>query len=132
MEMEVKKLEDLLDKIWRLGDRDEMSIKHIGHALASIVVGDYWSNGDDYNLPDYYDDDENGSSLEKLGKLTASIQPHWQEVEQMWEELGSAKFLEIVKASKFEFYPLSYLSDTWLSYNARLSDEIKAKVAELV
>lgn len=132
METEVKKLEDLLDKIWRLGDRDEMSIKHIGHALASIVVGDYWSNGDDYNLPNYYDDDENGSALEKLGKLTASIDPYWTEVEELCGELGSPKFLEVVKASKFGFYPLSYLTDSWLSYYDRLDEEVKQKLGKLL
>lgn len=132
MEMEVKKLEDLLDKIWRLGDRDEMSIKHIGHALASIIAEDVWWNGDDYQNPNVFFTKDGNLDLEKTGQVLAKIKPIWEEVEQIAREKGLVTFFEMVKASKFEFYPLSYLSDTWLSYNARLSEEIKAKVAELV
>jgi hypothetical protein len=31
-------LEKTLDAIWRMGDRDECSIKHINHSLAAILA----------------------------------------------------------------------------------------------
>ncbi|MHB2029824.1 MAG: hypothetical protein ACYCPT_13580, partial [Acidimicrobiales bacterium] len=47
------RLEKMLDAIWRMGDRDECSIKHVNHALAAVVCGHSWCDEDlgDYNLP---------------------------------------------------------------------------------
>jgi hypothetical protein len=44
-------LQKLLDEIWRMGDQDECSIKHVNHALAAIICGHSWRDGADYNLP---------------------------------------------------------------------------------
>ncbi len=106
-----KKLEVTLDKIWRAGDKDEMSIKHIGHGLAAVIAYGDWTEGDDYNLPNWY---ENEVSIEALRKR---ITPLWEAVEQMKNELGTDDFIEVVRQSKFSFYPLEYLTDDWLSYS---------------
>lgn len=106
----VEKLENLLDEIWRSGDRDEMSIKHIGHALAAIIAFDDWTKGDDYELPDYlqYEADR--------VKLRERITPIWEQIQQMKNEMGRADFTDLVEESKFGFYPMSYLESDWLSY----------------
>lgn len=44
-------LQKLLDEIWRMGDAEECSIKHVNHALAAIICGHSWRDGADYNLP---------------------------------------------------------------------------------
>lgn len=105
-----KKLETILDKIWRVGDKDEMSIKHIGHGLAALSAHGDWTKGDDYNLPDW---DDNEGNIEALRN---KITPLWEAVEQMKNELGTDDFIEVVRQSKFSFYPLEYLTDEWLSY----------------
>ena len=42
------RLKATLDGIWAKGDRDECSVKHIGHGLAAIVTGGTWENCVDY------------------------------------------------------------------------------------
>lgn len=116
---EVKKLESRLDTIWRAGDRDECSIKHIGHALAALIAHNDWTKGDDYSLPnDYWTGDEEADR--KLAEaLREKISPMWAEIQQTKDELGLAKFVEIVKSSKFGYYPIDYLETDWLSYKAQ-------------
>lgn len=63
-------LRQLLEDIWALGDRDEMSIKHIGHALAALATWQDWRDGLDYPLPGLYLTDRQLEQLEE----------HWQEV----------------------------------------------------
>ncbi len=45
------KLNSMLDSIWRMGDGDECSIKHIGWATAALGAGLDWSDGLDYSRP---------------------------------------------------------------------------------
>jgi hypothetical protein len=119
MEKQVKKLESLLDSIWRAGDKDEMSIKHIGHALAALIAHNDWASGDDYQTPDAYFDKDGNLDLEKMGSLLQKIKAYWLEVQQMKDELGLTNFVEIVKSSKFGYYPIDYLETDWLSYKAQ-------------
>lgn len=44
-------LQKILDEIWRMGDMDKCSIKHVNHALAAIICGHSWRDGAEYNLP---------------------------------------------------------------------------------
>ena len=50
-EIDTRTVVDRLDRIWLMGDRDECSIKHIWYGLCSIVSGDRWYEGIDYNHP---------------------------------------------------------------------------------
>jgi hypothetical protein len=119
METEVRKLEQILDWIWRAGDRDECSIKHIGHALAALIAHNDWTKGDDYSLPnDYWTGDE-ATDKKLREELLGRIMGNWAEIQKMKDELGLTKFVEIVKSSKFGFYPIEYLDDEWLSYKAQ-------------
>lgn len=105
-----KQLENLLDQIWRAGDRDEMSIKHIGHALAAIIAFDDWTKGDDYEMPNYLED----KAAQK--RLAEFITPIWEQIQEMKNAVGREDFIKVVEQSKFGFYPMSYLEMEWLSY----------------
>lgn len=105
-----KQLENLLDQVWRAGDRDEMSIKHIGHGLAALITYDDWTKGDDYTMPDYLDNAEAMTALRN--KITAI----WQQVKEMKDAMGTEDFTELVSQTKFSFYPMQYLETKWLSY----------------
>lgn len=107
--MQTKQLDTLLDDIWRLGDKDEMSIKHIGHGLAALIAHGNWQLGDDYSLPDW----------ENTEQLKARITPLWEQVSQLKDQLGP-EFLDLVRVSKFSYYPLKYLEAEWLSYKDAL------------
>ena len=45
------RLKSMFDGIWRMGDRDECSLKHVNHAVAAIVCGKSWRDGVDYASP---------------------------------------------------------------------------------
>ena len=105
-----KQLENLLDQVWRAGDRDEMSIKHIGHALAALITYDDWTKGDDYTMPNYLDNEE------AMTALRNKISAIWQQIQEMKNEIGREDFTRVVEESKFGFYPMSYLESDWLSY----------------
>lgn len=105
-----KKLEQILDDIWRKGDRDEMSIKHIGHGVAALVAFGDWTKGADYNMPDYLETEAERKQLLK------QIEPIWAQAKAMRYELGRDAFLEVVSNTKFGFYPTSYLESDWLPY----------------
>ena len=105
-----KQLENLLDQVWRAGDRDEMSIKHIGHALAAIITFDDWTKGDDYELPAWRENE-----ADRI-KLRERISPIWQQIQEIKNAVGREDFTRVVEESKFGFYPMSYLESDWLSY----------------
>lgn len=54
-------LNQKMDKIWRIGDRDiECAGKHIGWGAAALAVGKDWTDGLDYQRPWAYGYPENG------------------------------------------------------------------------
>lgn len=118
-------LDQTLDAIWRRGDRDEQSIKHIGHAVAAIVAFGNWRGAIDYTLPENWWSEDERVNEYRRDHLTKMIDPFWKKVTARHQKLGTEKFLELLQESKFGFYPLSYLEDDYLPYAKKLTQKQK-------
>ena len=51
MQLQHALLNRWLHDIYQLGDKDEMSLKHVGHGLASMLASGDWKKAIDYNQP---------------------------------------------------------------------------------
>ena len=121
-------LTQILQSIWRRGDQDEMSIKHIGHALAAMVAHNDWRKGDDYNYPDFLDSDSEPAIHYWKKAMDKFLELKWGKVKVIQDKVGATEFISVIQETQFSFYPLSYLDDDWLSYKKALSPELKAKL----
>jgi hypothetical protein len=93
-----------LNEIYKLGDRDEMSIKHIGHGLAALVAFGDWQKGIDYNLP-----------REKMTKPKLNLLiSHWLNVAELLNGLTRAECLAIFDLVDITWYGGAYLQ--WPEY----------------
>tara|TARA_R100000963_G_scaffold20976_1_gene14705 strand:+ start:95 stop:496 length:402 start_codon:yes stop_codon:yes gene_type:complete len=79
-------LEERLDAIWRLGDRDEVSIKHILYSIGAIFGGRKWNEQCDY-----------GFEMNEKKKVVRS----WGIVETMLEHWGLETFEKVFYSTKF-------------------------------
>ena len=118
MSRERHQLDQTLNAIWRRGDRDEMSIKHIGHGLAALIAYGDWRKGEDYQWPIYYGangwtDLQVQNAYKNLDQI---ISVKWARVAKYLEDWGRDKFLETLQESNFGFYALSYLEADYLPY----------------
>ena len=106
----------LLIDIFNLGDRDEMSWKHIGHSVASILVHENWELQDDYFLPKEHMDIDEMQALDEL----------WSDVHFAIDEMGKQKFLDSIEEIKGDDMRLMYLGEyldaEWLSYYEPISN----------
>jgi hypothetical protein len=124
-----------LDSIWRMGDRDECSIKHVCHATAALAAGKDWSEGLDYSRP--WGADETWIKTENLHSPAPAnatvfeewtiipwseqikdmrekqLAKKWAKVQAKRDEWGAERFHEVMKATKFEAYHTSYFEDDW-------------------
>ena len=119
MSRERHNLDQTLTAIWRRGDQDEMSIKHIGHGLAALIAHGDWRKADDYNRPQYYGD-RGWTPLQEENayrNLDRIISVKWDRVAKYLDDWGKDKFLEVLEESSFGFYALSYLEASYLSYS---------------
>ncbi len=102
---DIDALKTLLEKIWALGDRDEMSIKHIGHGLAGLATYGTWKAALDYELPDM---DMTDIQLERLGE-------YWQQVKEFLHGVSREELLSVFKYLPIAVYGAIYL-DTHSDY----------------
>lgn len=112
------KLNLILDSIWRLGDRDECSIKHIGHGLAAINAGYTWREGIDYRTPwgitaTWTGDGFREWTPAQIEKAEAKLSVQWDKVTRMREEIGPVAFRDSINAGKFHFYANAYGEEYW-------------------
>lgn len=114
------RIESTCDSIWRMGDRDECSIKHIGHALAAISHGKRWEDGVDYPTPwgepvTYVKsrDELIEWSEDHTRQMEKRLAAAWSKVEHLRDEVGLAQFNAAVSASKFYMYWAQYNKDYW-------------------
>lgn len=92
------RLNATLNAIWRIGDRDEHSTKHVCHSLAAIISGRSWENGIDYWLPwDSFDCFD--PILER--NLYKKLVTRWRKVQAMHDELGADRFRTVAIATDF-------------------------------
>ena len=103
-------LKMLLEDIWALGDKDEMSVKHIGHGLAAYVATGDSGNRADYETPDIDMSDE---KLEKLESI-------WEQVEEFLHGVSREECLAVFEYLPIAVYGAIYLDETiWPEYADR-------------
>lgn len=104
-------------RIWALGDRDEMSWKHIGHSVAGILAHGSWESGADYNLP------KTKLSPKQLGYLGIC----WLEVEFAIDHFGKQNFIDAIPEIANDDWRLmylgQYLTDSWLGYEQKITEQ---------
>jgi hypothetical protein len=94
----------LLNEIWKLGDRDEMSIKHIGHGLAALVAFGEWYHAIDYTRP-----------REKMTKKNEEILAQlWGNVQGLLFGLTRAESVALFESLDIAWYGAAYLE--WPDY----------------
>lgn len=105
--VEKQEIEQALLTIFRMGDRDEMSWKHLGHGLAALIAYGDWRKAVDYGLPGYEVNEE------RLAKWWELIRKH---VEKIGEQ-GVLDWLPKLEATRGEFlYLNNYITTSWLPY----------------
>ena len=111
------RFEQQLDAIWRLGDRDECSIKHIGHAMAALIATGDWRNAIDYDTPwGYY---PYGQTLE-LERKHKRLEEKWDKVIDTIVRIDNLYRVEdrIIPETKFSFHIHAYLVAHWYDIEA--------------
>jgi len=106
-----------LDAIWRLGDRDECSIKHIGHGMAALISTGDWRNAKDYETPwGYY---PYGQTVE-LERKYERLDEKWGKVIDTIVRIDNLGRVEdsIIPETKFAFYIEAYLETYWYGLEA--------------
>lgn len=115
--MDKTELERRLNNIWKAGDRDECSIKHIWHASAAIVLGKKWSEGADYNDFGFSDaqyheleatakgDDWDDELIKKFkAEINVKMVYHWSPIQEWVDEVGTELFYDTILQTKFSGY----------------------------
>ena len=81
-------LQERLDAIWRLGDRDEVSIKHVIYSIGAILAGRKWNEQVAYG-------DEVGMNQK------AKVKRSWAIVETMLDHWGLDTFAKVFYSTKY-------------------------------
>lgn len=118
------RFEQQFDAIWRLGDRDECSIKHIGHAMAALIVTGDWRDAVDYDAPwgalNDGDGFDYGFFQDVYGWSRATMEQKHRELFEKWDKvIDTVKRIDnlervekrIMPLVKHSFYILGYLED---------------------
>jgi hypothetical protein len=96
---DVSAVNDLLNEIWALGDKDEMSIKHIGHGLASLITWGDWKRALDYDLPNV-----------KMTKIKMQkLEQAWQGIKEWFHGVSKAEILSVVAYLEIASYAIVFL-----------------------
>jgi hypothetical protein len=100
-------LKALLNEIWKLGDHDEMSIKHIGHGLAALVAFGDWQRAIDYDRP--------RQNLTKANET--KLFAYWEQVKESLEGLSRADSIALFESLDIAWYGAAYLE--WSQYETK-------------
>lgn len=104
--------------IFKMGDRDECSLKHIGHGMAALLAHDDWKQTDDYHTP---------TDRELLRIEEVKLDALWACVKKIVRQVGIQPILTALPTIANSYNELSYLN-TYLeyehySYRRQLEDE---------
>ena len=102
-------IDSAINHAYSIGDKDECFIKHVGHTLAAIYVGNGYNNPCDYSTPGCTYADE--YKMEKQMEL-------WKKVEDLCGEIGLNEFRELASSNKHAFYFDDYYID--MAYNLKI------------
>lgn len=114
------RIERTCDSIWRMGDRDECSIKHVAHSLAAISYGKTWEDGVDYSTP--WGDPVTYLPLtdefiqwgpQRLAVSEKQLREKWAKVEALRDEVGLPAFNAACSTTKFAGLWSSYCEMYW-------------------
>ena len=111
-------LRQLLEDIWALGDRDEMSIKHIGHGLAALVTWQDWRDGLDYDLP----------GMDLTDKQLEQLEQYWQEVSGLCYGISREELVSVFSYLPIAAYGAHYL-DLFSDYYKETATNTNKKAA---
>lgn len=104
--------------IYKMGDRDECSLKHIGHGMAALLAFDDWKQAVDYERPT--DRELNRAEEVKLDAL-------WACVRKIVRQVGIQPILSALPRLATEynelFYINNYLEQEHYTYREQLQDE---------
>jgi hypothetical protein len=98
---DIDALKTVLEEIWALGDKDEMSVKHIGHSLASLVATGSVLHAIDYNRPD----------MDMTDKQLDQLDEKWDEVSGWLYGVSREECLSI-----FEYLPVANYGAIYLEW----------------
>lgn len=100
--------------IFNMGDRDEMSWKHLGHGMAAMLAFEDWRQAVDYQNP-------GGPFMDHV------VEAWWNNIAQWIDTIGVQETLdwlpELARTRSEFLYLNNYVTDTWLPYH----DAIVAK-----
>lgn len=103
-----KNIDDALNLIYNLGDKDECSDKHLGHCLAAITSGKTHREAVAYAYPWHSGkwDEEGGLSNEAwdIDERKIALEKYWQVIETEYFNNGQTDFQEIVEELQEPYY----------------------------
>ena len=101
-----------LTDIFDLGDKDEMSWKHVGHGMAALLATDNWREAIDYSLPN----DPDSMFPEQHDKLNAL----WDCVKDIMQKNGKQWVLDglplLAERNWKMLYANTYVDSSWMGY----------------
>jgi hypothetical protein len=100
---DIDALKTLLEKIWALGDKDEMSIKHIGHGLAGLATYGTHKAALDYELP----------NVEMTDRQLEALSEYWQQVKEFLHGVSREELVSV-----FEYLPIAVYGAIYLDTHA--------------
>jgi hypothetical protein len=106
-----------LTDIWNMGDRDEMSWKHIGHGCAALLATDNWRECLDYRRPNERLTPEEYTKLDSL----------WFMVKDTMNKNGKQWFIDTLailsEVDPRMMYADTYLKCTWMGYRPMIEKQ---------
>lgn len=104
--------------IYKMGDRDECSLKHIGHGMAALLAFDDWKQAVDYNRP---------TDREFFRAEEVKLDALWACVKKIVRQVGIQSILTALPRLANEYNELLYINNylefDHYTYRKQLEDE---------
>ena len=104
--------------IYKMGDRDECSLKHIGHGMAALLAFDDWKQAVDYNRP---------TDREFFRAEEVKLDALWACVKKIVRQVGIQSILTALPRLASEYNELLYINNylefEHYTYREQLEDE---------
>ena len=101
-----------LHLIYQVGDRDEMSWKHLGHGIAAVLAFNDWTQTEDYGYPSSYD-------LWQDAEAHNYLHQQWTVIQGAILSWGKQEFIDAIPSFRthpYLMYVGNYINEDWLSY----------------